>query len=163
MHGTKKDPVDKSGSKVVVRRVVRASRERVFDAWTKPELMQHWYVGAKGTSRSTVDLRIGGAYSNEMLLEGQCADSEGGNVNTVPHGIRSYLHHGTYLEIVRPERLVFTWNSPAAKDSRVTVELRAVDNGTEVTITHELLASDQLDSHHEGWSFALAGLAALDG
>ncbi len=106
---------------VVVKKVVHADRERVFDAWTKPEMMQHWFVGAKGTAKTNVDLRVGGTYSNEMLLSG-CGDASPGDTGPV----KSYMHDGEYLEIVRPERLVFTWNSPSVRNTKVTVELREV-------------------------------------
>ena len=150
----KRERETEQGMAVVVRKVVHASPERVFDAWTKPEIMQHWYVGAKGVSRPAVDLRVGGAYSNEMIIEG-CTDGEVGQ--------KSYLHTGTYLEIVRPERLVFTWNSPAVQNTTVTVELREVDGGTEVTITHQLNSQEEFDSHRQGWTFALDGLGSLLG
>lgn len=149
-----------ASDRVVVKKVVHASREQVFDAWTKPELMKAWYVGGKGTSKSTVDLRVGGKYTNEMFIEnGGCSDGDAG-----PSGeIKSYMHHGEYLEISKPSRLVFTWNSPSIQNTKVIVDLKEVESGTEVTITHELLPPEECKSHHEGWTFALAGLGAMLG
>lgn len=137
---------------LVVKKVIRADRERVFDAWTRPDMMRHWYVGGEGTSRSTVDLRVGGKYTNEMLIRGKscCSHSD-----TQEGEVKSYLHEGEYLEIRRPERLVFTWNSPYVQNTRVTVDLRAVPGGTEVTITHELPDQEACESHQQGWTFAL--------
>ena len=142
--------------KVIVKKIVSADRERVFDAWTKPELMHHWYVGGPGKSNSTVDLKVGGRYTNEMLVE-EATCSHGSP------GIKSYMHSGEYLEIVRPERLVFTWNSPSVQNTKVTVELREVSTGTEVTLTHELLSIKDCEGHQKGWTFALEALSSYLG
>ncbi|MCO6431579.1 MAG: SRPBCC domain-containing protein [Deltaproteobacteria bacterium] len=139
-----------------------AERERVFDAWTKPELMQQWLFPEAGCARTSNDLRVGGTYSHEMIFkkghESSCkgVDEDGDRT--------SYPHHGEYLELKRPERIVFTWNSPAVTNTRVTVDLKSVDGGTEVVITHELLDSeDQRKSHTEGWRGCLDNLAAFLG
>lgn len=145
---------------VVVKKIIHADRDRVFDAWTKPELMKHWFVGGKGTAKAAVDLRVGGKYTNEMLIEGSAACSGDGVGET---GIKSYFHHGEYLEIVRPERIVFTWNSPSVQNTIVTVELRAQGSATEVTITHELPTLADCKGHQEGWTYALSGLGAFLG
>ena len=141
--------MSKEKHSVVAKKTIAASREIIFDAWTKPEIMKSWYVGGKGVSNSTVDLKVGGKYSNEMLI-----DHDG-------DGPKSYLHEGEYLEIKRPERLVFTWNSPFVKNTVVNVHLREVDGGTEVTITHQLEKAEDCASHQGGWTFALEGLDKL--
>jgi uncharacterized protein YndB with AHSA1/START domain len=144
---------------VIVKKVIHATRERVFDAWTKPELMNQWYVGGKGYARTAVDLRVGGKYINEMLVEGEssCTASR----KSAAGSLDSYLHHGEYVEIERPSRLVFTWNSPAVQNTTVTVEFREVPDGTEVTITHTLPSVENCPGHTEGWTMALANLGAL--
>lgn len=133
---------------VVVKRTIRADQKRVFDAWTKPELMAHWYVGGKGKSISTVDLRVGGKFINDMQIE----DDVG--------GVKSILHSGEYLEIKPHEKLVFTWSSPFVSNTVVTVELRKVENGTEVVITHRLTKQEDCNGHTKGWTYALGGLAS---
>lgn len=149
----------KSCPKVIVKKIIHADQDKVFDAWTKPELMQHWFVGGKGTARVAVDLRVGGSYSNEMHIEGEATCSSAGSKD----GAQIYAHHGQYLEITRPKRLVFTWNSPSVQNTKVTVDLRKVDEGTEVTITHELPTLEDCQGHEAGWTFALNGLAAYLG
>ena len=47
-------------------------------------------------------------------------------------------HVGTYLEIERPNRLVFTWGIGEAEASRVTVEIVRCEAGRELKLTHEL-------------------------
>jgi uncharacterized protein YndB with AHSA1/START domain len=57
---------------------------------------------------------------------------------------------GVYLEIVPPKKLVFTWNSDSAKDSKVTIELSPIPEGTKLVITHEL-PEDAIPGHRAGW------------
>jgi uncharacterized protein YndB with AHSA1/START domain len=49
---------DLAGEEIVITRVVDASRELVFRAWTEPERLKHWW-GPKGFTwrRFTIDLR----------------------------------------------------------------------------------------------------------
>ena len=74
-------------------REFEAPRARVFDAWTKPELLRRWF-GPRGHQLVTceVDLRVGGAWRYVL-----CA----------PDGTEMLLC-GEYREIVVPERLVST-------------------------------------------------------
>ena len=49
-------------------RVFAAPRERVFAAWTEPELVRTWWAAQHGwsTSAAEIDLRAGGAYRLSM-------------------------------------------------------------------------------------------------
>lgn len=146
--------------KVVVRKVVRADPERVFDAWTDARLMEQWLFCEGGQAKSRNELRVGGTYQHEMILPNGASDCPNGTPQE--NGYTSYPHHGEYLEIDRPRRLVFTWNSPAVQNTRVTVELNPVDGGTEVVVTHELLQGEaERLSHTEGWHACLASLAGF--
>jgi uncharacterized protein YndB with AHSA1/START domain len=79
---------------IVMKRSFAAPRDRVFDAFTKPELIQRWLLGPDGWSMPVceVDLKAGGSYRYRWR-----SDSGDGHEFGVS---------GTYLEIVRPERLV---------------------------------------------------------
>jgi len=125
--------------RVVVSREIAAPAEQLFDAWLDPESLADW-MRPGDTERSTVsvDARIGGAF--EILMH-------------TPD--RTIPHRGTYREISRPRRLVFTWNSPYAgeTDSLVTVDFRPTHGATEVVITHEGLPSEEMvKAHTGGWS-----------
>ena len=51
------------GERVVVRRVIGASRERVFRNWTEPEQLRRWWgPGGFTCPDAQVDLRTGGTY-----------------------------------------------------------------------------------------------------
>ena len=131
---------------ISVKRLLKAPRERVFDAWTRPDLMARWFA-PKGdwTVAVASDFRIGGRYELDMR------DTEGGR----------HLQFGHYREIVPVSRLVFTWSCPdlAVVDSIVTVEL--VDHGerTELLLTHELPPDPKVRrGHEEGWEGCLGNL-----
>jgi uncharacterized protein YndB with AHSA1/START domain len=74
----------------------------------------------------------------------------------------SILHTGTYQEIDRPRRLVFTWSSPATRfqDSIVTVTFEPSSNSSTVVEIHQVGLPDEeaRASHHGGWSDVLREL-----
>ena len=61
-------PLDRE---VVISRVIDASREDVFDAWTDPEQIVEWF-GPKGLTVETheIDIRAGGVWRFDMVGEG---------------------------------------------------------------------------------------------
>lgn len=149
--------------KIVIKKVINARREQVFNAWTKPELMQKWFFPRNWTAKTTNQLRVGGSYSHEMISDGSPSTCNADRINT--EGTSSHkLHSGEYLEISPPERLVFTWNSSVVKNTRVTVELRDLGESTEVCVTHELLETEDFRrSHSEGWEGCLSNLSTFLG
>lgn len=138
---------------LVIRRVVRAKRDRVFKAWTDPEIMKQWFYCQEGSAKVTNDFRVGGTYENEMTHKTKNAEGSVCNVN---------LHKGEYLEIVPPEKIVFTWNSAIVSSSVVTVELKDLGDSTEVWITHDKLETQELrDMHSFGWEGCLENLQSF--
>ena len=136
-----------SHPKLILKKTIHAKREKVFDAWTKPELMQRWFFPGDMTAKTTNELRVGGSYSHNMISDGSapsCSPEEKPKAGE----IQENLHHGEYLEILPPERLVFTWNSKAVTNTRVTVELKEIGDETELTLTHELLESEDMRTRH---------------
>jgi uncharacterized protein YndB with AHSA1/START domain len=131
---------------LTLRRTFPAARERVFRAWTEPEVLQQWFrpMGMRLTI-SKLELQVGGSF---------CFDLADGSDSMV----------GTYLEIVRPEKLVFTWSFAATpgKETLVTVEFIKHGSSTEVILTHQRLASQEsLSSHQAGWQSLLDQLAQV--
>ena len=130
---------------LVVRRVIRASREEIFDMWTEADNLRLWMrppraLGATAES----DARVGGRY------------------RIVMHGDRDYDHHGEYLVVDRPSKLSFTWISEGShyQTSVVTVELFDRGGGqTELVLTHERLPQEEAARHAEGWTEILGELA----
>ena len=139
-------PAQLSGAhQVVVRRRLSASREAVFELWTDAARMPEWILDG---GSATLDLRVGGKYHLDMHYQG-----------------KSYPHHGEYLEIVPPERLVFTWVSEGTNwlPSIVTIELTAQGDETDIVLTHEGLPDEaSVISHQQGWTEILEWLEKLN-
>ena len=108
-----------------VSRRFEASAEDVFDAWLDPELAREWFAPGLGEmTRVEIDARVGGTFWLVQNRDGKLAE-----------------HTGEYLEIDRPRRLVFTWRTPPITDtSRVIIEIRPLQDGCELTVTHEMSA-----------------------
>lgn len=142
-------------SELRLERTFGASRARVFEAWTHPEVLRRWWgAGPTWTSPSIdVDLRPGGRY--RLAME----DPDAGAV---------YVVGGEYLEVSPPERLVYTWQwetpgSPSGDlTTTVTVEFHeASGDRTTVVLTHTGFAdADQRDRHSEGWQACIDNLDA---
>jgi uncharacterized protein YndB with AHSA1/START domain len=128
-----------------VSRRIRATRERLFRAWTDPAQLRHWWrMDEPGWAfaGAEVDLRVGGTYRLGM---------------TGPDG-RTHVAVGVYREVEPPARLAFTWDweDPAIRvgDTLVTVDLLDAGGGaSDVVITHVRFASaDRAASHQRGWT-----------
>lgn len=94
------------------------------------------------------DLKIGGGYHIDM----RSPDGEMHNVG------------GVYREVVPNSKLVYTWawKTTPERESLVTIGLRAVDGGTELTLTHEqFFDAEARDRHNQGWQGCLARLEKL--
>lgn len=128
---------------VEIRRILPAAPERVFAAWTDPVWLARWMSPA-GHARVEADARPGGRLRVVMVGED-----------------REIEHVGEFLEVRTPHRVSFTWSSAFTghRPSRVTVELVAVDGGTELTLRHELLPTEAAASHRGGWGSMLERLA----
>jgi uncharacterized protein YndB with AHSA1/START domain len=130
--------------------IVDAPRQRVFAAWTQPELLKQWWgPGMFDTVSAEIDLRVGGSY--ELVLE--------------PGSMRLV---GEFREITPPERLVYTWqwaeNVPDTRESLVTVEFRALGDRTEVVLLHDNFAGPgPVEMYDEGWRSGLEKLRAFLG
>jgi uncharacterized protein YndB with AHSA1/START domain len=140
-------------------RVIKASRQRVFDAWTRPEYMRQWF-GPKEKGVGEIDLNphAGGDYRIEMR-GADCAGVVGGiDLN------RTSMVAGRYVKVVPHELLVFTWRGDwnIEEETLVTVALRDVEGGTEVKLTHERFTTEaSRDQHEHGWTGSFEKLVAF--
>lgn len=136
-----------SDNVVVVKRIIKAGRDEVFEAFTNPEIMKKWFFGVEDWSVEVSNtLEIGGKYILNMVA------TDG----------KEYKHTGEYKVIAPPEKLVFTWNSDFARNTVVTVNFSQVAEGTEITLTHEFLPTDEArKSHTKGWAVCLNNLEKL--
>lgn len=120
-----------------------APRAAVFEAWTDKRLVSRWWAGSSFTMLSCeMDVRPGGAWRRLMRRPG-------GSV---------LLEYGVYREVVRPERLVFTYNSEGGPfvepETVVTVSFAALGGDrTRLTLRHAPIETDAARTFHEGgWS-----------
>jgi uncharacterized protein YndB with AHSA1/START domain len=136
---------------LTIRREIAAPAEALFDAWLDAQSLTAWMrPGGIRETRAESDPRVGGAFRIVMVAD----ESD-------------IVHTGTYREIDRPHRLVFTWSSPATgfRDSLVTVTFQPSSSGATVVAIHQVGLPDEEArvSHHSGWSDALAQLDQLLG
>jgi uncharacterized protein YndB with AHSA1/START domain len=101
----------------------RAPADAVFDAWLDPALARQWFAPGMGTmTRVEIDARVGGTF---WLVQRRDSGEA--------------VHTGQYLEIDRPRRLVFTWQTPPQTETaRILVDITALGDDSEVTVTHEM-------------------------
>ncbi len=130
----------------IVRRL-SGTPEDVFAAWTEPQVMKEWFAPPPmSVPSASVDLRPGGTYRVEML-------SPGGQL---------HVAIGSYHEISPPTRLVMSWRWEGQEmpDTLLTIEIRAVKDGSELHLLHERFPSDQSrDQHKAGWEGCLGRLS----
>jgi uncharacterized protein YndB with AHSA1/START domain len=132
---------------LVVRKMIRATPERLFDAWTRPEELKKWWGPQSVTCvDAVVDLIVGGRYRI---------------ANQFPTGDVVWIT-GEFEVIEPPSRLVYTWRlgAEAGPSERVSVTFEPRGANTEVTVTHERISSIPVrDVHEQGWRGCLDGLA----
>jgi uncharacterized protein YndB with AHSA1/START domain len=137
---------------LVIRRVYRATPQRVYEAWTKPELAKQFLCPESVTIADVaMDVRIGGAYHIVM-------QKDDGERLTV---------RGTYRDVQPAKRLQMTWkweeDDPKDEyDTVLTIDFAPADGGTELTLTHEGFPTEENRSNHEhGWTSILEKANAL--
>jgi uncharacterized protein YndB with AHSA1/START domain len=111
---------------VVVVRTFNAPRDLVFDAWTKPALVQRWLLGPPGWTMPVceMDVRVGGKYRWRWRSE---ADG------------KEFGFSGEFREVVRPSRIVHVERYDAGD---VGGEM-----GGEALVTSELTESNGVTTH----------------
>jgi uncharacterized protein YndB with AHSA1/START domain len=129
-------------------RQIRARPSIVFEALTAPDGIAQWWGPDGGpVLLAETDVRIGGRYRVRFRrLDGTEHEST-----------------GEYLELVESKRLVMSWQWTSGGEpeetgevSRIEIDLKPIDGGTEMTFTHaRLKTEDSRASHEQGWSGAL--------
>ncbi len=101
-------------------RVFDAPRQLVFEAWTKPEHVKHWWdPSGRPLAICEIDLRSGGLFRF---------------VQSTPQG-PGHAFTGSYREITPPGRLVFVSPAPGGGDSLGTLEFEERGGQTILTLT----------------------------
>ena len=117
----------KSERELVVTRTFNGPARLVFEAWTKPELFERWWVPkSMGMSLLSceMDVRVGGKYR----LEFAHADSQ-------------LAFFGTYKEVTPHSRLV--WTNEESDEGSVTTVTFEEKGGKTLLVMHELYPSKE--------------------
>lgn len=155
---TKVEVTPSSDRELVISRIIDASREKLFRAWTNPELIKRWFAPAPWTtSDAEVDVRPGGG-SRIVMRDPQ------GN---------EFPSQGVFLEVVPNERLVFTdaftqgWEPSAQPFFTCTLTFEdAADGKTKYTARARHWSVADRETHekmgfHDGWGLCTEQLEAL--
>jgi uncharacterized protein YndB with AHSA1/START domain len=138
---------------LTVSRVIAASPEKLFEAFTVPEIMLRWW-GPEGASVAdhALDIRVGGSWRTAL------ANSMGQD---------TAICSGVYTAIERPRHIAFTWAWQQADGSRgaetfVDVSFERIDRGTRLTVVQKTFATiEQRDLHGRGWNSTFNRLERL--
>ena len=131
---------------VDINKIIHAPIEKVFDAWLNPKMLSLFMMPMPGMPESDIenDVREGGDFTITMHV-----------------GHDELPHTGKYLEINRPDKLVFTWVSHCSVDnSIVTLNFTRIDdNKTNISLSHVKFIDEKTRSdHHGGWGNILEKL-----
>jgi len=146
-----------SDRELVISRIIDAPRERVFKAWTDPELLKQWFAPLPYTTPvAELDVRPGGA---NLIIMRDPAGNE-------------FPNRGVYLEVVKNERLVLTdaytkaWEPSEKPFMTVIVTFENEGGKTKYTarVLHWTVADREAHEEmgfHQGWGQCADQLAAL--
>lgn len=133
-------------SELVVRLAMEipVGREDVYDAWTTADQLVQWFPGsAQMTVTEGGEYRFGWDGWEEQWV-------------------------GTYVEVDRPRRLVFTWQPPAsvfpegAYQTTVALTFEDLDGSTRLVLEHSgFQGGAEMESHLEAWRGYLYNLRAF--
>ena len=147
---TTTDPVERTCTLVWS---LDATPAQVFRAWTDPAHLRWFYNDTKPEPSEPieVDLRVGGAWRQRMVISGST----------------DYVTGGVYLEIVPDERLVFAWGAVGGwpeldtadleRSPQVTVMLSSTGGRTEMVVVVELPEGLSEDAARAWWDLGIRG------
>jgi uncharacterized protein YndB with AHSA1/START domain len=123
--------------KITVEALVKAPIEDVWSAYTSPEDIKQWNAASDDwhTTRSTVDLREGGAFSSRMEAK---------------DGSFGFDFAGTYTKIIPNQRIEYAFG-----DRTGLVEFNTDSRGVTVRVTFEAESEHPAEQQRAGWQAIL--------
>lgn len=146
-----------SDRELVLTRLIDAPREKLFRAWTDPEILPKWFCPLPWkVSKAELDVRPGGA--SFIVMNG-------------PNG-EEFPNRGIYLEVIQNERLVFTdayvsaWEPSEKPFMTGIITFEEEDGKTRYTarVRHWSVADREQHEKmgfHKGWAMATNQLEAV--
>ncbi len=127
--------------KITVEAVVDAPVEEVWRAWTTPADIQQWNAASDDwhTTKASVDLRVGGAFSSRMEAK---------------DGSAGFDFAGTYTRIV-PHVLI----ESSFGERTLLVEFAPEGKGTRVRETFDAESTHSVEQQRDGWQAILDNFA----
>ncbi|MCW3838357.1 SRPBCC domain-containing protein [Sphingomonas canadensis] len=136
-----------AGPRITLVRRIKASPEALFEAWTTPSLMAHWWCGA-----------------GAKHIVAQCSPRRSGNFLVSGHSAKGEAIEdwGVYTVVIPGEVLEFSWHAEPPGPSHVTMQLLPLAYTTEITLVHfELPDAETCAMQKARWEAALDALEAL--
>jgi len=133
---------------LVLTRFLKAKPEKVFKAWSDPALVAKWFRPNPRWLSCDADIEPvpGGKYIVSLT------HSDGNQVTT----------GGKVVEMIPNETISFTWIdscSGTRDESLVTITLEPSGEGTQLTLTHSRLATEDAKNRvNGGWTGCLDSL-----
>jgi len=129
---------------VNIDKIINAPIEKVFDAWLNPKMLSKFMRGMPDMPETDVEIDA----------------RKGGHFRFIMHaGDKKIPHTGKYLEISRPDKLVFTWASEysVVDNSTVTLNFTKIDdNKTNISLSHvKFIDEESRSGHAGGWGCVL--------
>jgi uncharacterized protein YndB with AHSA1/START domain len=132
-------PADRT---LIVERVLRATPDKVFQAWTDPSILVQWFgPEGMGIPECEMDVRPDGRWRTVMA-------NDKGDRHTVS---------GVYHEISPPDRLVMTWawelpDGEKGHETEIVVTFEDVPEGTKMRLVQSVFESvESCIEHGKGW------------
>lgn len=137
---------------LVIRRTLNASPQRVYEAWTQPELAKQFMCPEDVTiADCSFDVRVGGAYRIVMRK---------------PDG-EELVVRGVYRDVQPNRRLEMNWTweedrPEDEQDTQLVLEFAPHGTGTELTLTQTQFSKAESRTNHEGgWNSILDKMETL--
>lgn len=117
----------KSERELVISRTVRGPARIVFEAWTKPELLERWWTPKSFPIKllsCEMEARVGGNYRLRFGYDGS-----------------TFEFFGRYLEVTPHSRLV--WTNDEGEGETITTVTFEETAGTTLLVVHDLYPSKE--------------------
>jgi uncharacterized protein YndB with AHSA1/START domain len=127
--------------KITVQALVNAPVATVWRAYTTPSDIKQWNAASDDwhTTRSTVDLRVGGEFTSRMEAK---------------DGSFGFDFAGTYTKVVPNELIEFTFGERSA-----SVEFVPEANGVTVRVAFDPESENPVEEQRQGWQAILDNFA----